>query len=92
MNSLKGIIYNCRQATFLIEKKQIKKLTFRENVELRIHLMGCSVCRIFQKQSILINRMVKNLIHDSQNKDRKLDDDFKQNLQDKIEDELNKNK
>jgi len=92
MNSLKGIIYNCRQATFLIEKKQIRKLTFRESVELRIHLTGCSVCRVFQKQSIMINRMVKNLIDDSQKNERKLDDAFKQDLQDKIEGELNKNK
>ncbi|MBE9461723.1 hypothetical protein ACFP1I_30880 [Dyadobacter subterraneus] len=92
MNSLKGIIYNCRQATFLIEKKQVRKLTFRESVELRIHLTGCSVCRVFQKQSVMINRMVKNLIHDSQKKDRKLDDAFKRDLQDKIEGELNKNR
>ncbi|WP_159471483.1 hypothetical protein [Dyadobacter sp. 3J3] len=91
MNSIKGIIYNCRHATFLIEKKQIKKLTFTENIKLRIHLTGCSVCRIFQKQSILINRMAKRLIGDSENKDRKLDEQFKRHLQDKIENELGKN-
>jgi hypothetical protein len=92
MNSLKGIIYNCRQATFLIEKKQLKILTFTENVELRIHLTSCAVCRVFQKQSILINQMVQNLFTDSQSKDHKLDNHFKQTLQDKIEYELKKNK
>jgi hypothetical protein len=91
MGPLKKIVYNCKQATFLIEKKLISKLTFRETIELRIHLYGCSVCRVFDKQSQMINTMVQQLFRSSDNPSIRLDDNFKQELQHRIEEELNKN-
>ncbi|QNK61500.1 hypothetical protein H7F33_13115 [Pedobacter sp. PAMC26386] len=91
MNELKNIIYNCRKATFLIEKKQLTVLTLREKVELRIHLTGCSICRLFQKQSIGINRMVHELFHSAQHKELKLDENYKKKLQERIEEQLDKN-
>ncbi|HTH82615.1 MAG TPA: hypothetical protein VL490_06750 [Mucilaginibacter sp.] len=91
MGPLKKIVYNCKQATFLIEKKLIGRLTFRETIELRIHLYGCSVCRIFGKQSQLINTMVQQFFRSTDNPSVRLDDDFKQELQHRIEEELNKN-
>ncbi|SHM75266.1 hypothetical protein [Chitinophaga sp. CF418] len=91
MSQLKDIIYNCKKATSLIERKQIGRLTLREHVELRIHLAFCSVCRIFRRQSIAINRMVKILFNDAQERGTKLDDAFKKSLQERIEDKLNKN-
>ncbi|MBB5634596.1 hypothetical protein HDF26_002731 [Pedobacter cryoconitis] len=91
MNELKNIIYNCRKATFLIEKKQLTALTVREKIELRIHLTGCSFCRLFQKQSIGINRMVHELFHSAQPREIRLDDDYKKKLQERIEEELDKN-
>ena len=90
MNKLKKIQYNCKQATFLIEKRQITRLTFREAIELRIHMAGCSVCRIFDKQSHIINALVKQLLHDSNDHDIRLDEQYKQQMHAKIEDELNK--
>ena len=91
MSYLKRIIYNCKQATFLIEKKEIALLTFRETVELRIHLYGCSFCRIYKKQSRVINEMVQQLFRSSLQQPVKLDDAFKKDLQQRIEQELNKN-
>jgi hypothetical protein len=90
MSYLKRIIYNCKQATFLIEKKSMAKLTFRESFELRVHLLGCSFCRIYKKQSHVINQMVQELFHSSKHPDAKLDDAFKQELQGRIEEELKK--
>ena len=91
MNNLKKIIRNCRQATLLIEKKSITRLTLRESLTLRIHLAGCSFCRLFDKQSQVINQMVRELFRDSQNPSITLSDDFKKTLQNRIEEELNKN-
>jgi predicted anti-sigma-YlaC factor YlaD len=91
MEPLKKIQYNCKKATFLIEKKLIGRITFREQIELRIHLFGCSVCRIYQKQTGKINEMVHQLFHTQVNADTRLDDNFKKDLQDRIEEELNKN-
>ncbi|MDN3550886.1 hypothetical protein [Mucilaginibacter aquaedulcis] len=92
MNHLKKVIYNCKQATLLIEKRQITKLSFRESVELRIHLAGCSMCKLYNKQSHVISTMVLQLFRDSaqQASTAKLDEDFKKDLQDRIENELNK--
>lgn len=91
MGALKKIQYNCKKATFLIEKKLIGRITLREQLELRIHLFGCSVCRIYQGQTIKINEMIRQLFNNAVNKETKLDDEFKKDLQDRIEEELNKN-
>ena len=86
MNDIKKIIYNCHQATLLIEKKQLERLTIREKMELRLHLAGCSVCKIFQRQSILISQRVKNLVRSSQK--HSLDELYKKDLQDQINKKL----
>jgi hypothetical protein len=91
MGALKKIQYNCKKATFLIEKKLIGRITLREQLELRIHLFGCSVCRVYQKQTIEITEMIRQLFNNAVNKETRLDDEFKKDLQDRIEKELNKN-
>jgi hypothetical protein len=91
MGPLKKIIYNCRQATMLIEKKAMGKLSFREVIELRIHLYGCGFCRLYDKQSAVINDMVQELFKSSMKPEIRLDDNFKRQLQNRIEAELNKN-
>jgi len=91
-DEIEKIAYNCKKATFLIEKKQIGTISLREKLELKIHLAGCSVCRIFEQQSTKINEMVKNLFHtNNQQEEIKLDEDFKKAMQERIEKELNKN-
>jgi len=89
MGYLRKIQYNCKQATFLIEKKMIRRLTFREAIELRIHLAGCSVCVLYGKQSRIINEMVQELFRSSMKPEIRLDDTFKKELQERIEEELN---
>ena len=88
MGPIKKIQYNCRHATYLIEKRQHTSLTIRERIELSIHLSGCSVCRLFQQQSRWINRMIKGLFHSAADQENKLDDEYKRQLQDKINDRL----
>jgi predicted anti-sigma-YlaC factor YlaD len=90
MGILKKIQYNCKQATLLLEKKVYQPLSFRETIELRIHLASCSVCRLYGKQSAMINDMVQQLFKDSESGSPKLDDGFKKELQLRIEEELNK--
>ena len=91
MGPLKKIIYNCKQATFLIEKKLIGRLTFQEKMVLGAHLIGCSWCRLYDLQSRKIGEMVRQFFHSSVNTDIRLDENFKKELQERIEEELNKN-
>ncbi len=90
MGKLKNIVYNCREATYLIEKKLIGKITLREKIQLQIHFYGCSVCKLFNRQSNMINSMVKQLLVNHEPVDIKLDDDFKNTMQHRIDDTLNK--
>jgi len=59
-------------------------------MELAIHLAGCSVCRLFERQSIMINKQVRNLLQSAAKKEHKLDEDFKTNLKHQIDKKLNK--
>ena len=90
MGPLKKITHNCHKATYLIEKKLIGRITLREHIELRIHLFGCSVCRIYQHQTKKISEMVSQLFHHPANADKHLDENFKKDLQGRIEEELDK--
>lgn len=84
---LQKIAYNCKNATFLIEKQQFSKLTTKQQLELKIHLAGCTVCHTFMQQSMAINQMARKLFNLAQ-KDAKLDNSFKQQLQQHIEKSL----
>jgi hypothetical protein len=63
------------------------RLTMGERVELKIHLTGCSICRMYQQQSIIINKMIKDLFN-SRADQSGLDVDFKKSLQDRINKKL----
>jgi predicted anti-sigma-YlaC factor YlaD len=90
MGAIKKIVRNCRQATLLIEKQTTDKLTVKEFLSLRLHLLFCSVCRLFKKQSAAINKMMINLIKAAETNAPKLDDAYKTSLQQQIDEKLNK--
>ena len=85
-DELKKVAYNCRKATMLIEKKLLTPITKREQLELKLHLAGCSVCRLFEQQSIKISHLYKSLF--SSPAGNKLDDSIKSSLQHKIDEKL----
>lgn len=90
-NTLKNIANNCRKATWLIEKKQAVSLTISEKLELTVHLEGCYGCRMFEQQSIVINKLVGDLFHEPQvTGGSKLDEDFKKKMQDQIIEKIEK--
>ncbi|OOQ57900.1 hypothetical protein BC343_12585 [Mucilaginibacter pedocola] len=91
MNPLKGIIYNCRKATFLADKKLEGKISFVENIQLRIHLVGCDACKLYLKQSGKLTAMVKDLMKTPVGSNVRLDSDFKEQLQERIDTHLSKN-
>ncbi len=84
---IKKIAYNCKKATFLIEKQQIGSISSKEKIELKIHLKGCSICVRFMQQSSLINQMASKLLKTAP-PDLKLDEQFKMQLQVRISNQL----
>jgi ATP-dependent Clp protease adapter protein ClpS len=88
----KTISTNCEKATFLIEKQQATKLSFTEILFLKVHLAGCSVCRIYKRQSVIINQLTHKLFHASANSQSKLDDESKKEMQHRMDEKLGRNK
>ncbi len=49
----------CKQATYLTLKKEaMKKLSWKEELSLSFHMLICRFCRIFKKQSELMNNLL----------------------------------
>ena len=88
MGVISKIQNDCRKATALIEKRSVRSLGFREWCELCIHLAGCSFCRLFQRQSRMINVVIRDLFHRGEGADRRLDEQSKREMQEKIDERL----
>jgi hypothetical protein len=59
---LKKTVFNCKQATLLSLKKEEGKISILERAKLSYHLLYCSYCRNFVKQSSIINDIGKGII------------------------------
>ncbi|HLP31986.1 MAG TPA: hypothetical protein VK202_00860 [Bacteroidia bacterium] len=55
MRGVKQLFSNCKEATLLTVKSEEVKLSFPERVQLGIHLLYCSTCRRFKKESEKLN-------------------------------------
>lgn len=55
------LFLSCFKATELIEKRLYIKLSFKENLQLKIHLMMCSACSRYEKQSLFLEKGIQNM-------------------------------
>ena len=62
---LKFLMLSCKEATYLVSKKEESKLTWLENVKLRSHLSICSLCKKFEQQTGFI---ILNIKHTYENR------------------------
>lgn len=53
------LILSCLKATELIEKKLHFKLSFKEKLQLKMHKMMCDACRLYEKQSTLLEKGIE---------------------------------
>ncbi len=56
MPNKSSFMISCKQSTEWVIKKEHKKLSIKENLQLLSHMAICSFCRLFQKQSSVINK------------------------------------
>lgn len=72
------IVLSCHKATLLIEKSHNQPLSFLDKVQLSMHLKICDKCVGYQKQSLLIENVLKaNHQNLSNPSNFKLSDDYK---------------
>lgn len=89
MGFLNSLFVSCREATFLHTKQQEGKLTFGEAAGLKVHLLYCSLCRLFFKQLDTIEECAHAYSH-SENTGATLDETAKGKMAEKIAQELKK--
>lgn len=49
---------SCVKATELMEQKELVPLRFLQKMQLQMHTAACSGCRNYQKQTVLINKLL----------------------------------
>jgi len=54
------LFLSCLKATELIEKKLHVKLSIKEKLRLKMHKSMCNACRRYDKQSKIIDNVLKN--------------------------------
>lgn len=47
---LRTFYISCEEATFLMTKKKHEALSGREAIDLKIHMIGCRFCKVYEKQ------------------------------------------
>jgi len=53
----------CKQATYLVLKKEeLTKLSFKEEMALKFHMLICRFCRAFRKQSAVMNQVISESV------------------------------
>lgn len=86
------IVLSCRKATFLIEKSHNEPLSFLDKVQLSMHLRICDKCAGYQKQSLLIEKVLKaNHQNLSNPSNFKLSDTSKIRIQKVVDDNFKNN-
>lgn len=60
LSAMAGMMLSCDEATFLISKERDTRLTFREKLNLRMHLLSCKICMRFEKEIRAIDRYLKS--------------------------------
>jgi len=79
------LFLSCLKATELIEKKLSFRLSAKEKIQLKAHKMMCSACRNYEKQSVLIEKVMENR---EELKEYKLDlEQFKVSLIEKLKED-----
>lgn len=88
MGLLSAFKMSCKQATYLHEKKKEGKITFTETIGLKIHLLYCSLCRMFFKQ---IDELEKHSHHmaATNNPANRLNDTAREKMKQALQQQIN---
>ncbi len=79
---LHTLILTCKEATLLIEKREAGKISFVERIRLKAHLWICDACKIYEKQSKIIEGVLEKVT--KKKVGVKLDETVKQKIIQKI--------
>jgi hypothetical protein len=58
---MKYFMVNCKEATYLMAKKEEGRLSIQERLKLSMHTSMCSLCKKFERQAIKIGAESKHV-------------------------------
>ena len=73
------LMFSCKKATELIEKRLVTRLSSIEKIQLKMHTVMCKRCTSYEKQSEIIEKSLKD-IHQHKGKSLKLPAEKKEEL------------
>ena len=53
----------CDKVSYLVEKNELEKLTFKEKINLKLHKAICKCCKNYESDSKVLSRLLKRLKH-----------------------------
>lgn len=59
---------SCKKASYIIEKREVSKISLWEKFSLKFHLMICNLCRKYESDSKILGSILKSLHHQSHSK------------------------
>ena len=83
------LMLSCRKASELVEKKLHFGLSSKEKFQLFLHLSMCDACKAYQKQTILLDKLLTKQ-SDSQNVKSTIEKPLPEEVKSKIINELEK--
>lgn len=78
------VVLSCKKATELVEKKQGGKLSFKEALQLNLHLLMCDACKAYEKQSKLISKALDKFYTETPEKEVVKNDALKKKIISKL--------
>lgn len=78
---IKYLMISCKEATFLMAKKEEGKLTLVERLKLSVHTSMCSICKNFEEQTAHIAKESRHVLADES-----LSEEAKENIEKTLED------
>ncbi len=79
-------MYSCQEATELIERRAVVPLSLEQRIKLRAHISMCSACQSYERQSLLMEKIIQRLINSPESKEKpiKMKDTTKAKILEKL--------
>lgn len=61
IKGMDAVMLNCEEATYLVTKSEMSQIGCLKTMQLKMHLVGCELCRRFKMQSVMINKSLEKL-------------------------------
>lgn len=52
---------SCKKASYIIEKREVSKISLWEKLSLKFHLMICALCRKYESDSKILGKILKSI-------------------------------